>query len=129
MGFCTALILCMISAGCTHKANISEYPDVCFTGDVLPVFLNNCAMTGCHDGNSEEEMPLTNYTEIFRNIKPGNAEKSELYQVITDKWGQGMPPDQPLSIENRIKVRLWIEQGARETTCTNFVVIPEYKSK
>jgi hypothetical protein len=119
----------MISAGCIHKANISDYPDVCFNGEVLPVFLNNCAMTGCHDGFSGEEMSLTNYTEIARNVKPGNAEKSELYQVITDKWGQGMPPDRPLSIENRVKIRLWIEQGAKENTCNNLVVIPEYMSK
>lgn len=125
----TVFILCMISSGCTHKVNISDYPDVCFAGDVLPVFLNNCAMTGCHDGNSEEEIPLTNYTEILRGIKPGNAEKSKIYQVIIDKWGSGMPPDNPLSIENRTKIRIWIEQGARETTCTNQVMIPEHLSK
>ncbi|MBG0857912.1 MAG: hypothetical protein IQL11_00305, partial [Bacteroidales bacterium] len=28
-----------------------------------------------------------------------------------------MPPDQPLSLENRIIIRLWIEQGAMLTTC------------
>jgi hypothetical protein len=28
-----------------------------------------------------------------------------------------MPPKQPLSLENRTLIRVWIEQGAAETTC------------
>jgi hypothetical protein len=28
-----------------------------------------------------------------------------------------MPPDKPLSLDNRINIRLWIEQGAMPTVC------------
>jgi hypothetical protein len=69
-------------------------------------------MNGCHSGGSE--FSLTSYDQIVRNVVPGNAMKSEIYKVISSSWGiQRMPPDQPLSIDNRSTIRLWIEQGAR----------------
>ena len=103
---------------CTHKADISGYPDVCFDTEVLPIFANNCAISGCHNGNGEAE-PLTNYAEIIRGITPGNPDKSSLYQAMTDKWGINiMPPSQPVSIDNRTIIRMWIEQGANEVKCT-----------
>ena len=104
---------------CTHVANIAELPEVCFTGDVLPIFQNNCAISGCHDGGGGEGMALNSYASIMNNITPGNPDASELYKVIISKWGiNRMPPNQPLSMENRTKIRVWIEQGANETVCT-----------
>jgi cytochrome c5 len=48
-----------------------------------------------------------------------------LYQAIITKWGEGrMPPDNPLSLENRMIIRLWIEQGANLTLCPDSIVIP-----
>jgi hypothetical protein len=103
---------------CTHNADISGYPDVCFDTEVLPVFTNNCAISGCHSGHGEAES-LTNYTEIMRGIVPGNPDKSSLYQAMTDKWGiNRMPPSQPLTQDNRTIVRMWIEQGAQEVKCS-----------
>lgn len=104
---------------CSHEPDLSEFPEVCFTRDVLPVFLNNCTMTGCHDGTGESDMSFRNYNEIVDGITPGNADKSEIYKSLIDKWGERMPPDKPLSVENRTKIRLWIEQGAIETTCAD----------
>ena len=40
-----------------------------------------------------------------------------LYQAIISKWENLMPPKQPLSLVNRTKIRVWIEQGANLTTC------------
>ena len=37
---------------------------------------------------------------------------ARLYQAIISKWENHMPPSQPLSLENRTKIRVWIEQGA-----------------
>lgn len=103
---------------CTHVANIANLPEVCFTGDVLPIFVNNCAIAGCHDGNGRESrFSLNNYPDIVRDISPGNPNGSRLYQTIISKWGNLMPPKQPLSLENRMKIRVWIEQGAKLTTC------------
>lgn len=103
---------------CTHEANISDFPEICFTGEVLPVFLNNCAMPGCHDGTGESDYSFSSYSGIISGITPGNSDKSEIYRAIVAKWGERMPPDKPLSMDDRVKIRVWIDQGAAETTCS-----------
>jgi hypothetical protein len=106
-------------SSCSHVANIADMPEVCFTGDVLNIFSNSCAIKGCHDGSGESRMTLNNYTDIMKGIIPGNPGASSFYQAIISKWGNMMPPNQPLSAENRTKIRVWIEQGAVETKCSN----------
>jgi hypothetical protein len=104
---------------CTHDAKISDYPEICFTRDVLPIFQNNCAISRCHDGGGGESgRALDNYTSISRTVVPRNTGASSSYKAIIATWGENkMPPSQPLSLENRIIIRLWIEQGAGLTTC------------
>jgi hypothetical protein len=128
------LVLSVFSwvTSCTHVANIANFPEVCFTGEILPIFTSNCAISGCHDGGGQEShMALNSYTEIRRGVVPGNPGASNLYQAITSKWGNMMPPNHPLTMQNREKIRLWIEQGANETTCTDttgpVVVVPVVK--
>jgi len=102
---------------CTHKADLSNIPEVCFERDVLPIFLNSCATTGCHDGTGEG-MILTDYNNILRGVIPGNPNSSRIYRAITTTTGENkMPPLQPLTLENRVKIRLWIEQGAPDSSC------------
>jgi hypothetical protein len=119
--FLSLLILITVFSwitSCSHVANIANMPEVCFTGEVLPIFVNNCAIAGCHDGGGREShFSLNNYADIAREITPGNPNGSRLYQAIISKWSNLMPPKQPLSLENRTKIRVWIEQGAAETTC------------
>lgn len=105
---------------CTHEANIADIPEICFEGDVLPIFTNSCAISGCHSGGGgrESRMALNNYADISQGVVPGNPNASRLYQTIIATWGENMmPPRQPLSLENRTIIRLWIEQGAGLTVC------------
>jgi mono/diheme cytochrome c family protein len=105
---------------CTHVANIANVPAVCFTGDVLPIIVNNCAISGCHTGSGRESrMNLTSYTEISGEVVPGNPDGSRLYQAIISKWENLMPPNKPLSLSDRTIIRVWIEQGATNTVCTD----------
>jgi mono/diheme cytochrome c family protein len=105
-------------SSCTHEANIDKIPVICFESDVLPVFQTSCAISGCHDGNGESDLILTSYLPISHAVEPGKPYSSELYKAIITKTGEDkMPPDRPLSLENRTKIRLWIEQGANLTTC------------
>jgi hypothetical protein len=107
-------------SSCTHTTDMTGLPEVCFERDVLPIFQNSCAMDNCHSGRSESS--LTSYPDIVRHVVPGNAQKSSIYQVITSAWGMNrMPPSQPLSIDNRTIIRLWIEQGATNPVCTSAV--------
>jgi hypothetical protein len=114
----TVTIISWITS-CTHDAKISDFPEICFVRDVLPIFQNNCAITNCHDGGGREShMALNNYTNIIQHIVPGNPISSSLYQTIIAGVGENkMPPDQPLSLDNRTIIRIWIQQGAKPTTC------------
>jgi hypothetical protein len=103
---------------CTHNIKISDYPQICFDRDVLPIFQNNCAISRCHDGRGESHMALDNYSGIVSTVVPYNPDASSSYKAIIATWGENkMPPSQPLSIDNRTIIRLWIEQGAGLTTC------------
>jgi len=103
---------------CTHKPDISDIPEICFEGDILPIFQNSCAISGCHDGNGESDLVLNTYQSIVDKVEPGNSYASKIYQVITTTSGEEkMPPDQPLSTDNRSLIKLWIDQGAKQTSC------------
>ena len=113
------IILASISwiTSCTHNADVSGFPEVCFDTEVSIIFINSCAIQDCHDGNGEG-MILNSYTSISREVVPGNPDESKLYKAIVSTWGENqMPPLQPLSQDNRTIIRLWIEQGAREVMC------------
>lgn len=113
----TASVLSLIFS-CRHSADISGLREVCFEGDVLPVFKNNCAISGCHNGQGESGLILDNYTDISRGVIPGKPYSSRIFKSITSTFGEKkMPPGRPLSLENRILIRVWIEQGAKETVC------------
>jgi len=105
-------------SSCTHNANIDNIDEVCFERDVLPIFQNSCAISGCHDGSGESDLVLTSFVSISHSVEPYKPFSSRAYQAITSTFGENkMPPDQPLSLDNRTIIRLWIEQGARLTTC------------
>ncbi|MCB8995556.1 MAG: hypothetical protein H6538_08105 [Bacteroidales bacterium] len=109
----------MLFTSCRHNDDISQLPEVCFTTDVLPIFQSGCAISGCHDGSGAGGLNLSSYNGIMQGVTPGDAMKSRVYTVLSNVWNpEGfMPPDRPLSLENRSKIKVWIEQGALETTC------------
>jgi hypothetical protein len=115
------IILATVSwiTSCTHTADLTGLPVVCFERDVLPIYTNSCAMPGCHDGKGESGRALNNYTDIVNTVVPGNPDASSSYQAMISTWGGNlMPPGQPISLDNRTMVRVWIEQGALNTVCT-----------
>ena len=105
---------------CSHNANIDNIPEICFNRNVLPIFQNNCAISGCHNGQGESSLTLNSYLDITNSVVAGNPDASRVYKAIIAKWGENkMPPDKPLTLENRTIIRVWIEQGARLTVCTD----------
>lgn len=103
---------------CTHNTDITGLPEVCFERDVLSIYANSCAIKGCHDGLGESGPALDNYDNIRNTVVPGDPNASSSYQAIISQWGQNrMPPDQPISLDNRTMIRVWIEQGALQTDC------------
>lgn len=103
----------MFMGSCQHEVLPNVNPtELCFERDVLPIFVSNCAMSGCHDaGTAEDGFVLTNYATITnRGIKPGNAKDSKIWESIDENE---MPPKHPLTSEQKAIIKAWIDDGAK----------------
>lgn len=111
--------LIFVINSCKHSGvPADQMPQICFTDQVLPRFQNSCATSGCHDGQrGESKYVFTDYANIMKAITPGKPDKSKAYQAMTSAF-QIMPPNHPLPENIRTIIRIWIEQGAKETTCS-----------
>jgi len=117
-GLLSVIFILFWVISCTHDAILDNLPEICFERDVLPIFQNSCAISGCHDGSGEPDPALTGYVPISHAVEPGKPYSSSIYRAIIATSGEDkMPPDQPLSLDNRTIIRLWIEQGALLTVC------------
>ncbi len=98
---------------------ISQLDTVCFQTQIFPILQTSCGIAGCHDGGGGEggDFSTQSYQTIMSIVKPGNAAKSDLYEVITAVNGTIMPPKRPLTKDQRTLILVWIEQGANNTTC------------
>ena len=114
-------VLALVQVRCRHDGlNVATLDKVCYERDIAPIFLNSCGTTGCHSsGHGAGDFSFTDYTSVMKAITPFNAQKSKAYQAITGKaFMQLMPPSGELSEKERILIRVWIDQGAVNTTCT-----------
>jgi hypothetical protein len=113
-----SVLILTVMPSCHHESLVIDDLDtVCFYGQVMPVLQTSCGITGCHDG-SKEGFLATGYQSVMRSVVPGDPRGSKLYQVITDIYGEAMmPPDRPLTKDQRSVIQVWIAQGALETTC------------
>ncbi|MEI7523415.1 MAG: c-type cytochrome domain-containing protein [Mariniphaga sp.] len=111
--------LALIYIQCRHDGlNVSTLKPVCFDTEISPIFLNKCAT--CHGQNrSKGGVAFYDYNSIFASVKPYDAQNSKAYKAITGKgFTQLMPPKGALSENERILIRVWIDQGAKNTLCT-----------
>ncbi len=100
-----------------------------FQEQILPIFNSGCATTDCHNVEShEDDLILDSYFNIMDSgeIEPGNPYEGDIYESITEDWTDDdlMPPlDEggPLTTEQIDLIRLWIEQGALNTSCPNLM--------
>lgn len=94
--------------------------DICFENDILPIFQNYCAKSGCHDvATAADEYILDSYANIVsRGIRPGNAANSKIYEVLIEDGNDRMPqqPNEPLSATQISLIAQWINEGAKNTT-------------
>lgn len=134
-----AIGLLFTSAGCKHdplypagydpatnpiSTGLPCNPDTAyFVNDILPILISNCAMSGCHDAQTKAEgIQLTSYASVMQtgDVKPGNANGSELYEVLIETREDKrmpVPPSPRLDAGKIALVRKWIEQGAQNNSC------------
>lgn len=123
LGYLTLLVPLALTAvlvgtnSCKHEGiPADQFPEICFQDQILPIFQNSCA--SCHGGtHGDAGLNFSTYAGIMKAITPGDAAKSRAYQAITSTF-QIMPPNNALPEDKRVLIRLWIEQGAKETTCS-----------
>src|ERR1043165_3349153 len=78
------------TGGNNGNGGTTEDTSLCFERDILPIFLSNCAKSGCHDAASHEEgYILDSYNNIMNTgdddgIVPFDAYESEIYEAITE---------------------------------------------
>lgn len=94
---------------------------ICFSRDILPVFIANCTQSGCHNSvDKAEGYVFTSYETITaKDFVKGNAGETKLYKTITDKdIKDRMPqaPNAPLTSAQISLIARWINEGAKNTT-------------
>lgn len=143
----TALLLLIgifiITGSCIHEPILGELSTdgetstsecvpndgVCFESSVLPIFVSQCAQSGCHDSKSKEEgYILDSYSNIIKKgISPGNATGSKLYKVLFETGEDRMPPNGSLSLAQKDSIAAWINEGAKNTkNCNCFCDSTQY---
>lgn len=101
-------------------------PDtVYFQTQILPIFVSNCAIAGCHDrASAQKDVILTDYSSILMEVNPGDLDGSDIYDVLTEDSPDKLMPRNPdtmlgesLSQEQIDLIGTWILQGALNNTC------------
>ena len=113
-------VISSVFLSCKHETeNIYLIDTICFEPQILPIFQTSCALSGCHDGQGESDYIFTDYVHIMEAVTPGDPMNSPAYTSLISASGEEgiMPPDQPLSEQNRTLIRVWIEQGALNESC------------
>jgi hypothetical protein len=107
---------------------VLEHPH--FDEDIVPVFQNNCTLSGCHDAAGTAGLvllPGEAYADLvdvksmnepeYMRVEPGDAENSYLIIKLESRQTAGaqMPRGRaPLSEETIQTIRNWIKQGAEK---------------
>ncbi|HEY0042025.1 MAG TPA: c-type cytochrome domain-containing protein [Flavisolibacter sp.] len=112
------------SGGNGTGPNITCSPDTAyFQQQVLPIFISNCALSGCHDANTRMDgVQLTDYNSIITtgDVRPFNPNSSEIWEKINENDPSKRmppPPRNPLSQAQKDIIRNWIMQGAKNNSC------------
>jgi len=107
-----------------NSGRICDPDTVYFEQDILPLLVSSCAMSGCHDAASAQDgVVLTDYMKIIQtgDVKPGNPNNSDLYDVLIETNPNKIMPPPPASL-TAAQVQLvkkWIQQGAKNNSCVS----------
>ena len=77
---------------------------ITYASGIETIILDNCALSGCHDGNSGLAT-INDYSSVKSYVDNGLLEQRVLDQ-------KDMPPTGPLSTCNQQKIRSWLMDGA-----------------
>jgi len=129
----SGFITLIVAGSCVHKSQLVVTPDGNFPPDVAKIFLNKCAISGCHNQASYKNASnflMDTWDHLFNGSQNGamvvpysTAYSPLLYRVNTDSsLGFVQPPTMPYSTPSRKMSALtkteymtlynWIQAGA-----------------
>ena len=121
-------LLLTYSTACQHQPYVLPIsqrtgdPSLCFERDIQPIFVSQCAKSGCHDSITHKKgYTLDNYDNIVKKgIVPGNSAASKIYMSVTGSTESMMPEDAAPLTDNQITLlKKWIDAGAiKDNNCT-----------
>jgi mono/diheme cytochrome c family protein len=123
------VIILTTALSCQHQPYVIPVedrtgdPTLCFDRDILPIFLSQCAKSGCHDAAEHEKgYILDSYDNIIKKgIAPGNALGSTIYKSVAGYTEELMPEGAPpLTATQLDLLKRWIDAGAiKDANCTS----------
>ena len=112
-----AAFLSIVFNACKHELDVPTNPEISFGTGVRPIISGNCTYSGCHGTENFKRIQLLSYDDVIKNGGIGNSDatKTKLYQSITGKGADIMPPSpySPLTDLQIQMILLWIRQGAK----------------
>lgn len=92
-----------------------------FSRNILPIFMVNCSLVGCHDdGTAASGLRLNSYTNVMKGsrygavIYPYDAQTSKVVRRIKGIETPRMPKNRPsLSTSDQGLIMNWVNGGAR----------------
>jgi len=98
---------------------------VYFENTILPIFVSNCAKSGCHNTvDHQDGIILNNYANIMStgDIEPFDTDAGDIVEMITESDPDDrMPPpgNAPLTSQQINWIITWINQGALNNSCNS----------
>lgn len=81
--------------------------EISYTGEVKPIISSNCAISGCHNGDSQD---IPNW-HLIENLQDRRSEiQRRITLPLTDP--AHMPAEGSITDEERQTIYCWIAQGA-----------------
>lgn len=88
---------------------------ISFSADIVPIFTESCATSGCHDGDIDPDLtPANAWASCYAGgfVDTTDATASILY---TEVLSGDMPAGEaPLTTDKISKILLWIQQGGKD---------------
>lgn len=91
--------------------------DICFQETILPIFVNNCTQSGCHNAQDHKKgYDFSTYDGIMKGVTAKHPLQSEVYKTV-DGNNPSMPqsPYPKLSARQVTDIKIWINMGAPNT--------------
>lgn len=110
-----SLLLLILAGSCVKKVGNK---DVSFKEQILPIFVTNCTMPECHNGQGKHErLNLTTYEGIMQIVVPRHPLLSQAYTTVNGNR-PSMParPYPKLSSKEVELIKLWINMGATDAS-------------